>query len=441
MQSIKTSGGKTVVFFDLETTGLETWRCDIIQLAAISGERTFNVYMMPKIAIDRGAAEVTGFSVRDGALLLQGTAVPTVTLPEALTSFLDFLQSLEQPVLLAAHGARCFDKPVLDRALLRCSLTRQFQQLGSRYLDTFLLNTRGDIIQLAAISGVQTFNVYIMPQSDINIHTSARTGFLVKGGKLIKNFGTVVSTIPLHEALTSFYDFLRSFNRPILLAAHKAQDFALPILKNALIRSYLTQQFHELGPSFLDIYLLSKALYPGLDSYEQEDLLYPFLGKPNNHHNALENVTALQSMYGVWNPNQESGKQDPLKDGIQVFTKTQKTWWCEIIQLAAISGERTFNVYMMPEIAIDRGAAEVTGFSVRDGALLLQGTAVPTVTLTEALTSFLDFLQSLEQPVLLAAHSARRFDKPVLDRALLRCSLTRQFQQLGSRYFDTFLLS
>ncbi|XP_030221846.1 uncharacterized protein LOC115550712 isoform X2 [Gadus morhua] len=140
MQSIKTSGGKTVVFFDLETTGLETWRCEIIQLAAISGERTFNVYMMPEIAIDRGAAEVTGFSVRDGALLLQGTAVPTVTLTEALTSFLDFLQSLEQPVLLAAHGARRFDKPVLDRALLRCSLTRQFQQLGSRYLDTFLLS-------------------------------------------------------------------------------------------------------------------------------------------------------------------------------------------------------------------------------------------------------------------------------------------------------------
>ena len=118
----------------------ETWRCEIIQLAAISGERTFNVYMMPEIAIDRGAAEVTGFSVRDGELLLQGTAVPTVTLTEALTSFLDFLQSLEQPVLLTAHGARRFDKPVLDRALLKCSLTRQFQQLGSRYLDTFLLS-------------------------------------------------------------------------------------------------------------------------------------------------------------------------------------------------------------------------------------------------------------------------------------------------------------
>ncbi|CAL8291332.1 unnamed protein product [Boreogadus saida] len=166
----------------------------------------------------------------------------------------------------------------------------------------------GDIIQLAAISGVHTFNVYIMPQGKIDYDTYKRTGFIAGKGKLFKD-DKAVSTIPLHEALTSFYDFLRSFNRPILLAAHKAQDFALPILKNTLIRCYLAQQFHELGPSFLDIYLLSKALYPGLDSYEQEDLLYPFLGKPNNNHNALENVTALQSMYRVWNPNQESVTQ------------------------------------------------------------------------------------------------------------------------------------
>ncbi|CAL8375732.1 unnamed protein product [Arctogadus glacialis] len=230
----------------------------------------------------------------------------------------------------------------------------------------------GDIIQLAAISGGHTFNVYIMPQGDIDIVTKVRTGFSVKDDKLFQN-STAVSTVTLHEALTSFLAFLRSFNLPILLAAHNAKDIALHLLNKALIRCYLTKQFQELGPSFLD-------------------------------------------------------------------TLPLKTWRCEIIQLAAISGERTFNVYTMPEIAIDRGAAEATGFSVRDGALLLQGRAVPTVTLTEALTSFLDFLQSLEQPVLLAAHGARRFDKPV-DRALIRCSLTRQFQQLGSRFLDTFLLS
>ncbi|CAL8291334.1 unnamed protein product [Boreogadus saida] len=65
----------------------------------------------------------------------------TAILHEALASFLDFLWSLEQPVLLAAHGARCFDKPVLDRALLWCSFTKEFQELGSRILDTLHLKT------------------------------------------------------------------------------------------------------------------------------------------------------------------------------------------------------------------------------------------------------------------------------------------------------------
>ncbi|CAL8370355.1 unnamed protein product [Boreogadus saida] len=143
MQSMA-SLGRTLVFLDVETTGLDTWQCDIIQLAAISGVHTFNMYMMPQVPIHIKANEVNGFSVSDGELLLRGTAMPTVTLTEALTSFLAFLQSLKQslkqPVLLAAHNGRRFDNPVLDRALIGCSLDEEFQQLGSRFLDTLELS-------------------------------------------------------------------------------------------------------------------------------------------------------------------------------------------------------------------------------------------------------------------------------------------------------------
>ncbi|CAL8375722.1 unnamed protein product [Arctogadus glacialis] len=115
-------------------------RCDIIQLVAISGDHTFNRYMMPQVAIDRGATAVTGFRVHNGKLFQNGRAMNTAILTEALTSFLDFLRSLEQPVLLAAHGARRFDIPVLDRALFRCSFTKEFQGLDSRFLDTLQLS-------------------------------------------------------------------------------------------------------------------------------------------------------------------------------------------------------------------------------------------------------------------------------------------------------------
>jgi hypothetical protein len=83
----------------------DTKRCDIIQLAAISGDLTFNMYMMPQVAIDRGATAVTGFRVHNGKLFQNGRAMNTAILHEALASFLDFLWSLEKPVLLAVHNA------------------------------------------------------------------------------------------------------------------------------------------------------------------------------------------------------------------------------------------------------------------------------------------------------------------------------------------------
>ena len=162
-----------------------------------------------------------------------------------------------------------------------------------------------DIIQLAAISGGHTFNVYIMPEDDMDAWTEKSTGFKSRKGKLFQN-KIAMPTITLHKALSTFISFLQSFDQPVVLAAHNAQRFDKPVLDRALFRCSLTEQFNMLGSSFLDTLLLSKALYPGLNSYEQGKLSYPFLGKPDNSHNALIDVTALQELYRCWNPNRES---------------------------------------------------------------------------------------------------------------------------------------
>ncbi|KAM9377221.1 DNA polymerase III subunit epsilon-like [Pholidichthys leucotaenia] len=128
------------VFFDLETTGLDTDVCDIIQLAAISGERVFNVYTLPHRTLTSSAREVTGFTVRDDRLFLHDDPLETVPLIEALTSFITFLRSFHQPVLLAAHNAMRFDALVLTRVLKQYSLLQEFQQVVSGFLDTFLLS-------------------------------------------------------------------------------------------------------------------------------------------------------------------------------------------------------------------------------------------------------------------------------------------------------------
>nr|XP_046251243.1 DNA polymerase III polC-type-like [Scatophagus argus] len=130
----------TIIFFDLETTGLDTARCDIIQLAAICGNRVFNAYTVPSQALSKSATEITGFTVHGGDLYLQGVPVETTSLYNLLTSFIAFLKSFHHPVLLVAHNARYFDAPVLTRVLRELALQREFQQVVSGFLDTFLLS-------------------------------------------------------------------------------------------------------------------------------------------------------------------------------------------------------------------------------------------------------------------------------------------------------------
>ncbi|XP_051237832.1 protein PML [Dicentrarchus labrax] len=134
------SADKTIVFFDLETTGLDTAVCDIIQLSAICGEKVFNAYTLPRRALTESAKNVTGFTVSNGCLFLRGVPVDTIPLFDALTSFITFLRSFRRPVVLAAHSARRFDAPVLTRVLTQFVLRQEFQKVVSGFLDTFLLS-------------------------------------------------------------------------------------------------------------------------------------------------------------------------------------------------------------------------------------------------------------------------------------------------------------
>ncbi|XP_062246851.1 uncharacterized protein plex9.1 [Platichthys flesus] len=134
------SSNSTIVFFDLETTGLDTNVCDITQLSAVCGERLFNVYTLPSRAITEGAQRVTGLTVSNGGLFLRGNRLHTIPIYEALTSFIAFLQSFQRPILLAAHNAKGFDAPILTRVLLQNHLLQEFQQVVSGYLDTLQLS-------------------------------------------------------------------------------------------------------------------------------------------------------------------------------------------------------------------------------------------------------------------------------------------------------------
>ncbi|XP_053175480.1 three prime repair exonuclease 4 [Scomber japonicus] len=140
------SSHQSLVFFDLETTGLGQ-SCDIVQLAAVSGDHYLNLYIIPRCRIQRGAAKVTGFRVRRQRLYLHRQLVLTNSLREVLMSFIAFIQMLGRPLVLG-HNIRRFDCPLLARALDELDLRAEFESSVSGYVDTLplareLLKDRG----------------------------------------------------------------------------------------------------------------------------------------------------------------------------------------------------------------------------------------------------------------------------------------------------------
>ncbi|MGH0117397.1 UNVERIFIED_CONTAM: hypothetical protein FKN15_034584 [Acipenser sinensis] len=106
----------TLVFFDLKTTGQEQ-APDIIQLSAISQDKTFDVSILPPQQIEGGVSVVQ-------------------THTEALTAFLAFLHTLVQPTILVGHNIWKMTCPILCRHLDELGLKDELQELVSGFLDT-----------------------------------------------------------------------------------------------------------------------------------------------------------------------------------------------------------------------------------------------------------------------------------------------------------------
>lgn len=113
---------------------------------------------------------------------------------------------------------------------------------------------------------------------------------------------------------------------------------------------------------------------------------------------------------------------------------------CEIIQLAAVSGGHSLNLYVLPRCQVQRSAARVTGFRVHNQRLYLHRQLVLTNSLREVLVSFIAFLQMLGRPLVLG-HNIYRFDCPLLARALDELDLRAQFESSISGCVDTLPLA
>ncbi|KAJ8249265.1 hypothetical protein GJAV_G00232950 [Gymnothorax javanicus] len=157
-----------------------------------------------------------------------------------------------------------------------------------------------DIVQLAAVSGGQSFNVYMVPRCSIESDVTAITGFSVEGGRLYQH-GHALPTIPNLQALDAFLAFLHNLGRP-LLAGHNARTFICPVLARALDEWQRRAAFLRVTSGFLDTLPLARDLLPGQPNHKQKDLVKAVLGEQYPAHDALEDARALEKLYLALQP-------------------------------------------------------------------------------------------------------------------------------------------
>lgn len=106
------------IFFDLETTGLNTRTSEILQIGAVHEDgREFMRYIIPNGDIDERASKVNGITKEYGSLYKDGEFIEDAANPyDGLKEFLEWIDDDNQEgnrVILIGHNAKRFDAPIL----------------------------------------------------------------------------------------------------------------------------------------------------------------------------------------------------------------------------------------------------------------------------------------------------------------------------------------
>ncbi|XP_069789147.1 protein PML-like isoform X1 [Narcine bancroftii] len=213
---------KTLVFFDLETTGLEN-NCDAVQLSAVSGEEIFNHYILPSKPISEGASAVNGFQVMNGVLYLRGEPQSASNIRDTMEAFLQFLQSLDAP-LLVGHNIWKFDCPVLLRLWDELSMKDQFVSCISGFLDTLWLAK--EVVPRSKVNSYrQTELVKVFLNKDYKAHNA------LEDAKILQELYSVLKFTPEQKKSSQFS-----------ICQLECQMSLLPLLKEKIIFSQLADK-------------------------------------------------------------------------------------------------------------------------------------------------------------------------------------------------------
>ena len=91
--------------------------CDLLQIAAIAGDKRFDQYVFPTKPISPGAAQVNKISVQNNKMFYMDAEVHHICLKDALQKFSAFLDEFCCRIILVVYYGYRFDFPRLKRML------------------------------------------------------------------------------------------------------------------------------------------------------------------------------------------------------------------------------------------------------------------------------------------------------------------------------------
>jgi len=122
------------VYFDLETTGLSTKSCKIIQIGAICGDQCFETLVNPEEKLSAKIVELTGITQ-------DSVDKCDISLRQAMGDLLTFLGSVGagERVRLVAYNGFAFDSRFIYHALQTTHLQPQFEAVCEGFCDPLLV--------------------------------------------------------------------------------------------------------------------------------------------------------------------------------------------------------------------------------------------------------------------------------------------------------------
>lgn len=128
----------SVVFFDIETGGLDFFRHEIIQICVKFQDKIFSSYITPMKSIDQRASQITHITKSGRKLFKNGIEVITLPRQKVMSELIKFLKNIGQKCLLVAHNDK-FDAPRLVNAFQELGLDKEFEELVYGFSDSLLL--------------------------------------------------------------------------------------------------------------------------------------------------------------------------------------------------------------------------------------------------------------------------------------------------------------